>query len=282
MNKLATAKRVAVLSALVEGCSVRSTVRMTGVSKGAILRLLAEVGTACADYMDRTVRNLKTRRVQVDEIWSFCYAKKKTVQKDQTILDRNAEAGDVWTFVALDADSKLCVAWLVGNRSAVNAYTIMRDIRDRVSSDIQLTTDQLAIYLKAVDQAFIGTDIDYGMLHKIYSGGGDGRYSPAECIGCERKPIIGNPDPRHISTSYVERQNLTMRMQMRRFTRLTNAFSKKLENHIHSLALFYMHYNFCRVHQSLRVTPAMEAGLTDHVWTIDELLAVNPARNRAA
>jgi IS1 family transposase len=274
MNRLDIARRVAVVKALVEGNSIRATVRMTGVAKNTVQKLVLDLGQAVAGFQSTTLRDLNLKRVQVDEIWSFCYAKKKTVQKDPSILERNADAGDVWTFTALDANSKLCVSWLVGNRTAENAYEIMSDIRDRVSGKIQLTTDQLSIYLRAVDQAFIGTDIDYGMLHKIYKGGGDGRYSPAECIGAERKPIIGDPNPKHISTSFVERQNLTMRMSMRRYTRLTNAFSRKIENHAAMVALYFMYYNFGRVHQTLRVTPAMEAGVTDHVWSVEEIVAL--------
>lgn len=274
MNRLDTARRVAVVKALVEGNSIRATVRMTGVAKNTVQKLVLDLGQAVAEYQGKTLRDLNLRRVQVDEIWSFCYAKKKTVQKDPSILERQPDAGDVWTFTAIDADTKLCVSWLVGNRTVQNAYEIMTDIRDRVSGKIQLTTDQLSIYLSAVDQAFIDTDVDYGMLHKIYKGGGDGRYSPAECIGCERKAIIGDPERKHISTSFVERQNLTMRMSMRRYTRLTNAFSRKIENHAAMVALYFMWYNFGRVHQTLRVTPAMEAGVAQHVWSVEEIVAL--------
>jgi IS1 family transposase len=272
MNRLSTAQRVAVVKALVEGNSIRATVRLTGVAKNTVQKLVLDLGAAVAKFQDETLRNLSVRRVQVDEIWSFCYAKKKTVQKDPEILKRNKHAGDVWTVTAIDAESKLSVSWLVGNRTASNAYAIMADIRDRVSNKIQLTTDQLAIHMRAVDQAFIGTEVDYGMLHKIYAGGGDGRYSPAECIGCERKAVIRDPDPDHISTPYVERHNLSMRTSMRRYTRLTNAFSRKVENHTAMLAIYFMWYNFGRVHQTLRVTPAMEAGVSDHVWSVEEIV----------
>jgi IS1 family transposase len=272
MNRLDSSRRALVIKTLVEGNGLRATSRITGVARMTVEKLFRELGTACAEFHDRTVRNLSTRRVQVDEIWAFCYAKKKTTMKDPSILDRNPDAGDIWTFTAIDAESKLCVSWLVGNRTAANAYAIISDIRDRVSGKIQLTTDQLAIYMKAVDHAFIGTDVDYGMLHKIYAGGGDGRYSPAECIGAERKPVIGDPDPKHISTSYVERSNLTMRMNIRRFTRLTNAHSKKAEMHRHSVAIHFTFYNFCRIHETLRVTPAMAAGVETRVWDAVDLI----------
>jgi IS1 family transposase len=248
---------------LVEGCSVRSTVRLTGVSKSAILRLLASVGAACAKFQDEAIRNVNARRVQVDEIWSFVGCKQKQVT-DKTIAA--GKIGDVWTFVAIEAQTKLVLSWLVGLRDAGCATDFLQDVAGRLSNRIQLTTDGHKMYLSAVEDAF-GGDIDYAMLHKIYqSNESDTRYSPAKCIGCTAEDIVGEPDPKHVSTSYVERQNLTMRMNIRRFTRLTNAFSKKLENHAHSIALFYMHYNFVRVHHSLRVTPAMEAGLATSVW----------------
>ena len=274
MNKLSTAKKVAVISALVEGCSVRSTSRMTGVAKGTILRLLAEVGTACAMFQDKTLRNLSAQRVQCDEIWSFCYAKKKNVTAE--IAEKNPAAGDVWTWTAMDADSKLMVSWLVGSRDLPTATVFMQDVASRLANRVQLTTDAFKAYLTAVDRAF-GIDIDYAILQKIYASEGTGRYSPAICLGCTKDEVCGSPDSKHISTSYIERQNLTMRMNMRRFTRLTNAFSKKIDNHIHSVALFYMHYNFARVHQTLRVTPAMEAGIARHVWSIQEIVELADA-----
>jgi IS1 family transposase len=269
MNKLPIAKRVAVISALVEGCSVRSTVRMTGVSKGAILRLLASVGAACARYQNDAIRNVEARRVQVDEIWSFVGCKQKQVTPEKAATGK---IGDVWTFVAIEAQSKLVLSWLVGLRDAGCATDFLQDVASRIANRIQLTTDGHRMYLSAVEDAF-GGDIDYAMLHKIYqSNESDTRYSPAKCIGCTSEDIVGTPDPKHVSTSYVERQNLTMRMNMRRFTRLTNAFSKKVENHAHSVALFYMYYNFARVHQTLRVTPAMEAGLATTVWSIQDIV----------
>ena len=272
MNKLGAAKQVAVISALVEGCSVRSTSRLTGVAKGTILRLLAKVGRACAEFQETAIRNVPAKRVQIDEIWSFVGAKQKNVTEQNSA---RGAVGDVWTFVAIEAQTKLVLSWLVGSRDAGCATEFLQDVAGRISSRIQLTTDGHRMYLSAVEDAF-GADIDYSMLHKIYSSdqSGEKRYSPAVCIGCQSETIVGAPDPKHVSTSYVERQNLTMRMNMRRFTRLTNAFSKKVENHAHSVALFYMHYNFCRVHQTLRVTPAMEAGIAEHVWSIDEIVAL--------
>jgi IS1 family transposase len=283
MNRISTAKQVAVISALVEGCSVRSTVRLTGVSKGAILRLLARVGAACAQYQDAAIRNVSARRVQIDEIWSFVACKQKNLTPE--ITQKNPDAGDVWTFVSIEAQTKLVLTWLVAHRDAGCATEFIQDVASRLSNRIQLTTDGHKMYLSAVEDAF-GSDVDYAMLQKLYGADPDGekRYSPAKCIGCMSETIMGTPDPKHVSTSYIERQNLTMRMNIRRFTRLTNAFSKKLENHAHSVALFYMHYNFVRVHQTLRVTPAMEAGLTRSVWSIADIVALadEPALSSAA
>ena len=280
MNRLPLTKKVAVIAALVEGCSVRSTVRLTGVAKGTILRLLADVGVACARYQDETFRNLNATRIQCDEIWSFCYAKNKNITP--AIRERNPQAGDVWTWTAIDADTKLVLSWLVAARDLPSAKAFMQDVSGRLANRVQLTTDAYRLYLTAVDRAF-GVDIDYAQLHKIYSSETTGRYSPAVCIGCKKNDVSGSPDPAHISTSYVERQNLTMRMHMRRFTRLTNAFSKKIENHVHSVALFYMHYNFAKVHQTLRVTPAMEAGLATSVWSIQNIVElIEPASVQTA
>ncbi|HVW05177.1 MAG TPA: IS1 family transposase [Vicinamibacterales bacterium] len=273
MNRLPAAKRAQMLQMLCEGNSMRSVSRMTDTSINTVSKLLVDAGKLCAAFHDEMVRNVGAKRVQCDEIWSFCYAKKKTVQKDQTILDRNADAGDVWTWTAIDADSKLVIAYLVSDRTAESAYAVLSDVKARVTERIQLTTDQLSVYLKSADRAF-GLDVDYGMLHKIYAGGGDGRYSPAECIGTKKIVVTGEPDPKHISTSYVERSNLTMRMHMRRFTRLTNAFSKKFENHAHMVAIYAVWYNFVRPHKTLRVTPAMQAGLTDRVWDFAEIVAL--------
>jgi IS1 family transposase len=269
MNKLNRTKQAQVVAALVEGNSINSTVRMTGVSKVTILKLLAALGPACADYQDRNLRNLTCKRVQCDEIWQFCYAKEKNVPQEKK---GQFGYGDVWTWVAIDADTKLIASWTLGNRDARTAKSLIDDLASRLAHRIQLTTDGHRAYLEAVEGAF-GCDIDYAMLVKTYeSTQEETRYSPAQCVGCERKAVMGNPDPDHISTSFIERQNLTMRMTMRRFTRLTNAFSKKIDNHAYAVALYTMHYNFVRIHKSLRVTPAMEAGLTDHVWTIEEML----------
>jgi len=285
-NFISMDKRVAVISALVEGCSVRSTVRMTGVSKGAILRLLASVGTACADYQDRVLRNLRCKRIQCDEIWSFVAAKQKNVT--QKVMAREPMAGDVWTWVGMDADTKLACCWWVGARDTHTARGFIGDLESRLANRVQMSTDGLKMYFHAIAESF-GNDIDYGTIHKIYGGtvdesGAYVRYSPARCLGTVSNVMIGNPDLDHVSTSYIERQSLTMRMQMRRYTRLTNAFSKNLENHIHSVNLFYMWYNFVRVHQTLRVTPAMEAGLSSHVWSVREIveLAFRDAALKAA
>jgi IS1 family transposase len=246
---------------------------MTGAAKNTVAKLLGEIGCACAAYHNRVVRNLKVRRLQCDEIWSFVGAKAKNVSAEK----KQEGWGDAWTWIGIDADTKLVVSYLVGGRGAGWAKDFMEDCAKRIRNRVQITTDGHKGYLEAVENAF-GADIDYAMLQKIYGAPSenDTRYSPATCIGCDMMVVSGNPDPKHVSTSYVERQNLTLRMQSRRFTRLTNAFSKKIENHRHSVALHYMHYNFCRVHQTLRCTPAMEAGLTDHVWSLVELVALLP------
>jgi IS1 family transposase len=227
------------------------------------------VGQACIEYQDRVIRNVTAKRVQVDEIWSFVECKQKNVTEAK--LEAGI-CGDVWTFTALEAQSKLVISWMVGRRDAGCATEFLRDVASRLANRVQLTTDGHKMYLTAVPDAF-AEDIDYAQLVKIYGNDPEGatRYSPAQCLGTKREPVIGTPDPEHIGTSYVERQNLNMRMNMRRFTRLTNAFSKKLENHVAMLALFHMHYNFCRIHQTLRVTPAMEVGISNHPWSISEI-----------
>ena len=270
MNKLTTEKRCAVVSALVEGCSIRSTVRMTGVAKNTVTKLLVDLGQVCSDFQDQTLRNLTCKRLQLDEIWSFCHSKAKNVPDDKK---NTFGYGDVWTWVAIDADTKLVPSWLVAGRDAGSARAFVDDLASRLANRVQLTSDGHKAYLEAVDGAF-GGQVDYAMLIKIYGAAPEGekRYSPAECIGCDQRVVSGNPDQQHVSTSYVERQNLTMRMKMRRFTRLTNAFSKKVENHAHAIALHFMHYNFARIHQTLRSTPAMKAGVTDHLWSIEEIV----------
>lgn len=270
MNQLTQAKRVQIIAALVEGNSIRATCRMTDVAKGTVLKLLVDLGKACAQYQDEHLRNLPCKSIQCDEIWSFCYAKEKNVPEE---YKGKLGFGDVWTWTALCADTKLIPSFLVGERTALYARKFIDDLASRLANRVQLTTDSHKAYLTAVDNAF-GIDIDYAMLDKLYATPPTPdvhRYSPANCCGIRKRKIKGNPDMSKVSTSYVERQNLTMRMQMRRYTRLTNAFSKKLENQAHAVALHFMHYNFCRIHQSLRVTPAMQAGIADHVWSLEEL-----------
>lgn len=270
MNKLNPDKQKQVIAALVEGNSIRATVRMTGVAKNTVVKLLSDVGKACAEYQDKAFKNLTCKRIQCDEIWSFCYAKEKNVPEDKK---GHFGFGDVWTFTAICADTKLVPSWRIGRRNLAEATLFMRDLAARLSNRVQLTTDGHNMYLDAVEDAF-GKDIDFSQLIKLYGTDyePEKRYSPAKCIGERKERIKGNPDMKHVSTSYVERQNLTMRMSMRRFTRLTNAFSKKVENLSYAVALHFMFYNFCRIHQTLRVTPAMEAAVTDHVWDIEEIL----------
>ena len=269
MNRLSVKERSKILACLVEGNSVRATCRMTGAAKGTVLKLLADVGSACLDYQDAKLRNLPCKRVQVDEIWSFVGAKEKNASRAQ-----KAEGlGDAWTWTAICADTKVIACWHVGERNSAAARDFIGDLACRLANRIQLTSDGNQLYIKAVERAF-GGDIDYAVLEKIYGQTPEGqrRYSPPECIGTVKKRINGWPEKKHVSTSYVERQNLTMRMHMRRFTRLTNAFSKKLENHAYAVSLHFMYYNFCRIHQTLRVTPAMEAGVDDHVWSLEEVI----------
>jgi len=273
MNKLTTDKRKQIVAALVEGCSIRSTVRMTGASKNTIAKLLVELGAACSAYMDKAMRNLPCKNIQVDEIWCFIGAKQRNVKvrEDMPVM------GDIWTWVAIDADTKLVPMFLVGDRSRHSATEFMLGLSGRLANRIQLSSDGHFSYVNSVPEVF-GQNIDYGVLVKSYAAStesqGQRRYSPPVCVGAERISRIGKPDMSKVSTSYVERQNLTMRMGMRRFTRLTNAFSKKIENHIASIAIHYMHYNYCRIHQTLRVTPAMAAGISDHVWSIEELVGL--------
>jgi IS1 family transposase len=280
MNRLSLSRRAQIVGALVEGNSIRATCRLTGTAKGTVLKLLADVGAACAAHQDEHLVSLPCRRVQCDEIWSFCYAKERNVSPAAP-----DGSGDVWTWTALDADTKLVPSFLVGRRDYPHAHAFIQDLKGRLANRVQLTTDQNKLYLKAVDFAFDG-NVDYAMLVKMYGPSVEGsapqrRYSPAVCVGAECHPITGNPDRAHVSTSYVERQNLTMRMSMRRFTRLTNAFSKKVENHAHAVALHFMHYNFARPHKTLttaaggiHTTPAMAAGVTDRKWAIEQIAAL--------
>ena len=272
MNRLSTEKRAQIVGMIVEGNSIRSITRMTSVCQEAITKLLCDLGKACADHHNSTVRGVQSKRIQCDEVWSFCYAKAKNVPEEK----KGSGAGDVWLWTGIDADSKLILSYLCGGRDAEWGLQFMEDLASRVSSRVQITTDGHKAYALAVEGAF-GMDVDYAMLIKLYgapSDRPDTRYSPAACIGIRTGVLSGSPDPQHISTSYVERMNLNIRMGLRRFTRLTNAFSKKFENHCHAVAIYFAFYNFCRVHQSLRVTPAMEAGLTDHIWSLAELVGL--------
>jgi IS1 family transposase len=279
-NKLPLAKRVQILSMLVEGSSMRSISRVADVSINTVSALLVDAGRACAAHHDETVRGVRSKRIQADEIWSFCYAKAKNVPTAKAAPE---DAGDVWTWTALDADTKLIVSYFVGGRDAGYANEFMLDVAGRLANRVQLTTDGLKAYLDAVEDAF-GADIDYAMLVKLYGNtpGPAGRYSPAECTGAIRTRVEGKPADKHVSTSYVERQNLTMRMSMRRFTRLTNAFSKKAENHMHALALYFTFYNFVRMHKTLRCSPAMAAGLSKTLWSMEDVVALIDARAEPA
>jgi IS1 family transposase len=273
MKQLSNEQRAQVVACICEGNSIRATVRLTGISKNTITKLLVELGDACVDYQDRTLVNLNCKRIQCDETWSFVYAKEKNVPADKK---GQLGYGDVWTWTAIDADTKLVPSFMVGNRDARTAVAFMDDLKNRLASRVQLTTDGLKVYLNAIEGAF-GADVDYARLVKRYeSSQEETRYSPAICTSCERKPVVGHPDPKHISTSFVERQNLTMRMSMRRFTRLTNGFSKKLVNHLATVAIYFMYYNFARIHQTIRCTPAMEAGVSNHGWTIQEIIGLLP------
>jgi len=273
VNRMSVKKRAQILGLLVEGNSLRAASRLADCSINTVTKLLVDVGTACAEYQDKTLRNLPCKRVQCDEVWSFCYAKQKNVPTDKQGM---FGYGDVWTWTALCADTKLIAAWMVGSRDGNAAKSFIDDLAGRLANRVQLTTDGHRAYLEAVEGAF-GGDIDFSQLVKVYGAGSrqdQRRYSPSEFVCAAKHKVTGNPDVRHVSTSYVERQNLTMRMSMRRFTRLTNGFSKKIDNHMHAIALHFMYYNFGRIHKSLRVTPAMEAGITDHVWSLEEIACI--------
>lgn len=278
MNKLPLAKRTQILHCLVEGMSLRATSRLADVSINTVTKLLMDAGKACAAYQDEHLRNLTCKRLQVDEIWSFVYAKQKNATEE--MRQKLSAVGDVWTWTAIDADTKLVASWLVGARDSECAGLFIGDLASRLANRVQLTSDGLKLYVEAVDNAF-GAEVDYAQLVKVYGPSPDGqgqerRYSPAEYTTAKKEVVNGDPDRYHISTSYVERQNLTMRMQMRRFTRLTNAFSKRIENHAHAVALHFMYYNFARIHKTLRVTPAMEAGVTNKLWTIEDIARLVP------
>ena len=280
MNRLSTEHRAQIVAALVEGNSIRATCRMTGAAKNTVTRLLVDIGRVCNDYQDEVLRDLPCTRIECDEIWAFCYAKAKNVPEDKK---GQFGYGDVWTFTAICADTKLVPTWWFGPRRTLTAKAFMRDLAPRLKHRPQITTDSHNMYHDAVEAGFAHR-ADFAMLHKIYGNDPEAekRYSPAKCLGVQKHVIQGNPDIKLVSTSYVERQNLTMRMSMRRFTRLTNGFSKKLENLAHAVALHFMHYNFCRIHRSLRVTPAMEAGVTDHLWEIEDIVRLLEERERLA
>jgi IS1 family transposase len=280
MNKLDRKTRSQILGMMVEGVSMQAITRLVGVSKNTVAKLLKDAGEACIAYHDGAMRNLQSRRIQCDEIWSFCAMKEKNVPKEK----KGAFGfGDVYTWTALDPDSKLIASWLVGRRDAHYAKVFMDDLAQRLATRVQLTTDGYKPYLTAVEKAFAG-EIDYAMLVKLYGEpegkAADRKYSPGECCGAVKGVVCGEPDDSHISTSQVERQNLSMRMGMRRFTRLTNGFSKKIENHEHAVAIYFLHYNFARIHKSLRVSPAMAAGVTDKLWSLDDIAALVEANEQ--
>jgi IS1 family transposase len=273
MNRLDSTTRAQVINCLIEGCSIRSTVRMTGVAKKTVMRVLVEVGEVCAVYQDQVFRNLRCKRLQLDEMWSWIYCKDKN--RTEEIARKCPDAGDIWLWVAVDADTKLVPSWRLGQRDLATAKDFVEDIAKRVKGRIQITTDQLRTYLNVVEDAF-GGQADFAQLHKIYraSGDPDTRYSPAKCIGCEMKEVSGRPDPKHVSTSFVERQNWTVRTMMRRYTRLSNGFSRKLENHAAATALNYFAYNFIKIHRTLRMSPAMAAGVSDRLWDVNDLVVL--------
>jgi IS1 family transposase len=281
MNKLTQASRVNVVNGLIEGCSIRATVRMTGVAKKTVMRFLREIGEVCEEYQDRAFRNLSCQRIQLDELWGFNYCKAKNVT--QEIAAKVPAAGDVWLWVALDADTKLVPCWRLGDRNAGTAFVFVHDLAARLQNRVQLTSDGHRVYLDAIESAF-GSEIDYAMLVKMYGTGreeNETRYSPPVCTGCKEIRIIGKPDPKHISTSFIERQNWSVRTAMRRYTRLSNGFSRKIENHAAAVALNYFAYNFIKVHRTLRVSPAMAAGITDHLWDPSELVGLLEDEERA-
>jgi len=273
MNRLTNDARAQVINCLIEGCSIRATVRMTGIAKKTVMRLLVEVGEVCADYQDHVFRNLRCKRLQLDEMWAWIYCKEKN--RTEEIAREHPDAGDVWLWVCIDADSKLVPSWMLGQRDLATARDFVNDLAKRVRGRVQVTTDALKTYLNVIEDAF-GCEVDYAQLHKVYRAPmeNETRYSPACCIGCSTKDVTGNPDPKHISTSFVERQNWSVRTSMRRYTRLSNGFSRKLQNHAAATALNYFAYNFIRIHRTLRTSPAMAAGVTDRLWSAKDLAAL--------
>lgn len=273
MNRLDSKTRAQVIGCLIEGCSIRSTVRMTGVAKKTVMRVLVEVGEVCADYQDNVFRNLRCKRLQLDEMWAWIYCKEKN--RTEEIARKNPDAGDVWLWVCVDADSKLVPTWRLGQRDLATAKDFVDDIAKRVKGRVQITTDALKTYVNVIEDVF-GGQADYAQLHKIYGAAEehDPRYSPARCIGCEMKEVSGRPDPKHVSTSFVERQNWTVRTNLRRYTRLSNGFSRKLENHAAAVALNYFSYNFIRIHRTLRISPAMAAGVETRLWSVEDLVGL--------
>ncbi|MGO8868645.1 MAG: IS1 family transposase [Alphaproteobacteria bacterium] len=273
MNRLDSETRTQVISCLIEGCSIRATVRMTGVAKKTVMRALVEVGEVCADYQDQVFRNLRCRRLQLDELWAWIYCKDKN--RTAEIAAKHPDAGDVWLWVAIDADSKLVPSWTLGDRSSKTAARFVADLAGRLRNRVQLTSDGHRPYLEAIEGAF-GNDVDYAQLVKIYGEAPEGerRYSPVECLAAVPHKVTGNPDPKHISTSFAERQNWTVRTNMRRYTRLSNGFSRKLQNHAAAVALNYFAYNFIKIHRTLRMTPAMAAGVTKRLWEVSDLVAL--------
>jgi IS1 family transposase len=271
MNVLSKEKRTQAINCLIEGCSIRATVRMAGIAKKTVMRLLREVGEVCESYQDRTFRDLPCRRIQLDELWGFNYCKAKNVTPD--IAEKIPGAGDVWLWIAIDAETKLVPCWQLGDRSAKTAIRFVHDLANRLNNRVQVTSDGHRVYLEAIECAF-GSEVDYAMLIKVYGTDAEKetRYSPAECIGTQLAVISGRPDPNHISTSYVERQNWSVRTAMRRYTRLSNGFSRKIENHAAAVALYYFSYNFIKIHRTLRVSPAMAAGVTDRLWSVSDLV----------
>jgi IS1 family transposase len=273
MNRLDTKTRAQVISCLIEGCSIRSTVRMTGVAKKTVMRLLVEVGDVCADFQDKAFRNLTCRRLQLDEMWAWIYCKEK--HRTQEIAKSHPDAGDIWLWVAVDADTKLVPCWTLGSRDLRTARDFVDDLASRLRNRVQITSDGHRPYVEAIERAF-GSEVDYSILQKIYGAPleNETRYSPAQCIGVQERRVTGNPDPKHVSTSYIERQNWTVRTKMRRYTRLSNGFSRKLRNHEAATALNYFSYNFIQIHRTLRMSPAMAAGVTGKLWDVNDLVAL--------